>query len=226
MLIDPHVHSSGISPCSRVTPEDIAKVALRDRLGAVVLTNHYKTAYRKEPFALWRHSYAEEYRAAARAGEKLGVRVFFGAEVTLNDLPCADLLIYGITPEEVEDGEDLCALSLPALSALCRDRGWLLYQAHPFRPNAVPADPSYLFGVEINCHPNHAPNSKAEVFAFAAEHHLALTCGSDYHGDSYKPHCGILIPDSIATAADFACFLRAHPRPPLCIHDTNVKLKK
>ena len=42
MLVDAHIHTSGISTCSRVSPEELAKVCHEDQLDAIVLTNHCK----------------------------------------------------------------------------------------------------------------------------------------------------------------------------------------
>ena len=39
------------------------------------------------------------------------------------------------------------------MSRKCKNNGFLLYQAHPYRNGATPQNPEYLYGVEINCHP-------------------------------------------------------------------------
>ena len=70
-----------------------------------------------------------------------------------------------------------------------------------------------MHGVEINCHPIYDYNDEKEVREFASEHSLKLSCGSDYHGDTYKPHCGIYVPDDINDTVQLAEYLR---RPEQC----------
>ncbi len=45
MLIDAHMHTSGISPCSRRTPAQIIAQCLADKTDGFVLTNHCDKGY-------------------------------------------------------------------------------------------------------------------------------------------------------------------------------------
>ena len=54
--------------------------------------------------------------------------------------------------------------------------------------------------------------------AFAKEHSLKLSCGSDYHGDTYKAHCGIYVPDNISDTVELANYLRSE-QCSLEVHD-------
>lgn len=35
-----------------------------------------------------------------------------------------------------------------------------------------------------------------------------LTCGSDYHGDTYRAECGVYIPDTAETIKDIADYIK------------------
>ena len=85
MLIDPHIHTKGISPCSRVPADELVDICLRDKIDAIVLTNHYKHYYYGDdiPFSEWIKKYVEEYYITKEFGDKSGLKVFFGLEVTL-----------------------------------------------------------------------------------------------------------------------------------------------
>ena len=210
MLLDPHIHTSAISRCSKCCAEDLVDLCVRDNIDAIVLTNHYKRNYyvEDEKFPAWRDAYIEEYLHTRKVGEKAGLKVLFGLEITLDDLPRIDFLVYGLTHEKAAKAPQLHSLTQKELFEYCVSENALLYQAHPYRRGTLPQDPRYLHGVEINCHPIYNYNDKKEVIEFASEHNLKLSCGSDYHGDTYKPHCGIYVPDEIDDTVALADFLR------------------
>ncbi len=220
LLLDPHIHTSGISHCSKCPAETVVDICVRDKIDAIVLTNHYKTHYfgSDENFPVWRKKYIDEYLLTKKEGEKRGLRVFFGIEVTLDESPRIDYLIYGLSHEVASKAPALCKLTQKELFDYCVSEGALLYQAHPYRNGTQPRDPRYLHGVEINCHPIYNYNDKAEVMAFAKEHSLKLSCGSDYHGDTYKAHCGIYVPDNISDTVELANYLRSE-QCSLEVHD-------
>lgn len=216
-LFDTHTHTAGISLCSRISLERQIDICKTEGLGGIVLTNHYKSAYiQKSDFYDWRKRYVEEYENTRKLGEQKGVKVFFGVEVTLDEQRQNDFLLYGLRTRDILEAEPLFRLSLPELSAFAKEKGALLYHAHPFR-KTEPADAAFLDGVEINCHPLYRTCSEERVRAFADRHNLGITCGSDYHGDTYKPHCGVWIPQTITDGVQFAAYLRKNPRPKLTI---------
>lgn len=223
-LLDAHIHSAGISPCSRVSPSELVDLCAKEELGGIVLTNHYKRSAVRGTFAEWRKRYTEEYEITRALGEKRGLRVFFGVEITPDSMPCNDFTVYGLAPQDIETADELFALSLTEIAAYVHARGALIYQAHPYR-NTTPADGTLIDGVEINCHPLYGSSHADRVRAFADLYGLRISCGSDYHGDTYKSHCGILVPDDVNTGAQLAAFLRDHKRPELRIEpiETNGK---
>ena len=219
MLIDTHVHSSGISPCSRRNPQQLIAEYLADKTDGLVLANHCLREFTDGiGYKAWCEAYVEEYRKVKYLGDKYGVRVFFGIEVTPDWQPCVHLLIYGITPDELLNSPELYGLSLEELYNYCEENGFLLYQAHPYRSGMVPQNPKYIHGYEINCHPGHGPTMRDEVTADAKGSNLRIICGSDFHGDNYKPKCGTYIPDSIKTEKELAEYLRTN-QPELEIMD-------
>lgn len=217
-LFDAHVHTAGISRCCKIPRERLLEICKVEKLDGIVLTNHYKSAYMKyEDFCDFRRRYVEEFELTHALGARQGVKVFFGVEVTLDEQKQNDFLLYGLRPKDVLEAEPLFALTLPELAAFAKEKGALLYHAHPFR-KTEPADPRYLDGVEINCHPLYYTCAEQKVRAFADRYGLGISCGGDYHGDTYKPHCGMWIPDTIEDGVQLADFLRQTPRPKLEIY--------
>ncbi len=219
MLVDLHIHTSGISPCSHRTPEEIIAQCLADDTGGFVLTNHCAEAYMRDvTYRDWCVKYNNEFYHAKRLGDKYGVRVFFGVEVNTSVYRNIHYLIYGIQPCDLLCSPELYKLTQEELYEYCENNGFLLYQAHPYRNGAVPQNPDFLHGVEINCHPIYKFTMEREVCEFAEKNKLRLSCGSDFHGDSYKARCGAYLPDDITTEKELVEYLRNN-QPELEVFD-------
>lgn len=222
-LCDLHCHSSGINKCCRIPYTQVIDEAKQAGIQAIVLTNHY----RKEDLinsSSWLDGYIEEYEQAAIYGDSVGIRVYFGVEVTMEFDPRVHLLVYGITPGELKEFYDLYDMSLQQLSALCRKNKYALIQAHPFRGGTTVLNTQYLDGIEINCHPAYGNTYSAEIIRIAKENEIAVTCGCDYHGDvPYRPQGGIYLPDTIQTSKDLAFYLKNTEEFHLQIHEINAE---
>ena len=85
MLIDTHVHSAGISPCSRRNPNQLIAEYIADKTDGFVLANHCLEEFTKGiGYRAWCEKYVEEYNITKKLGDKYGIKVFFGIEVTPN----------------------------------------------------------------------------------------------------------------------------------------------
>ena len=221
ILIDAHTHTSGISLCSRVCAEEMINVCIKDEVDGMVLTNHYKSLRINEPFNTWRQRYVDEYIHTKECGDAHGIRVFFGVEVTLDCMPQNDFTIYGLKPDTILQNDELYRMTFEELCDFVHSNNALIYHAHPFR-KTVPVDGSMVDGVEINCHPLYGTCAEKLVREFADIFDLRISCGSDYHGDTYKAHCGMLIPCEIETTEDFVEYIRENKRPELGIEPDPV----
>lgn len=198
MIIDMHSHTSGISLCSRIDYKSLT--ILNKELGydAFILTNHYTKDYVKDNNPLeFAKRYIEEYYKAKEVGDKIGIKVFFGVEITLNNYGGIHLLVYGIEPELLLDHPEIYNYTLPQIYEVAHSHNGFLVQAHPFRPVLTLLDVNYLDGVEINCHLGHNGPFPDEVFEIAKKHNLFVTCGGDFHNDSPRIMCGIITKDYI-----------------------------
>lgn len=210
-LYDFHVHTRGISRCSRLSPEQLCRAIKKDELDGFVLTNHYAPYHVTLPFPEWLKKYEQEYFYTRDLAKSMGLHTFFGIEVTISR---QDFLIYGLeTAVLFESDRPLFEYTLAELSDFVHQRGGLLIHAHPFRSNGTPADPALLDGYEVNCHPLYGENFSKQTHEVAKRNGLLLTCGSDFHGDIYKAHCGVYLPDDVLTDGDLcACLKREQPR--------------
>ena len=220
MLIDLHAHSSGISPCCRIEAPEVLRQALAAGLDGIVLTNHYQKSYiQNGDVQAFVQRYLDEYAYAEQCGRELGCRVFFGVEVTMEQYPAVHMLVYGVDAAFLQEHPLLFELSQEELVHLVSAHGGTLVQAHPFRNGAHVLDPAFLHGVEINCHPLYKLSYSEELTAIAAEHGLALTCGGDYHADTYRPLCGTYLPDAVDGDGALARYLRETDVFRLRIHE-------
>lgn len=218
ILVDAHIHTSGISKCSCVPAQKLVELCKASGYGGIVLTNHYKKKYVDTCFKTWCRKYIDEYRLTEKLGRKIGLKVFFGVEFTLECMPLNDFTVYGLSEEFILNSPPVYDLPFNAFTDLMHSQNALIYHAHPFR-KTTPVDGNLIDGVEINCHPLYKTNEKQRVTEFADKYDLRISCGSDYHGDTYKTVCGILIDQNINTTDEFVEFLRNTKRPELVVED-------
>ena len=216
MLIDAHIHTAGISHCSRVPAPKLIEVCKKDELGGIILTNHYKSAYIHNDFREWCKRYVDEYYYTKELGEKENIKVFFGVEVTPTCMPKNDFTIYGLSTDEVLNGPEMYNMTLEELCDYVHSNDALIYHAHPYR-HTTPVDGTLIDGTEINCHPLYRNAEEKRVREFADKYNLRLLCGSDYHGDTYKPHCGVMVPSEINTTEEIVDYFKKVIRPELVV---------
>lgn len=225
MLIDMHAHSSGISRCCRYDAKTVLQHAKEIGIDGIVLTNHYQADYiingDTEEFI---KRYYEEYLLCKKYGDEIDMKVFFGVEVTVSATPNVHLLIYGADEKFLLQNPMLFDMSLKALHILCRENGCALVQAHPFRNKSTIMDTRYLDGLELNCHPLYDGTHRDELAAKAKAENLMLTCGGDYHGDTYRANCGTYLPDSINDHRDIAEFILKESSVKLRIQEPHEKV--
>ncbi len=210
MLCDLHCHSSGISTCCRLPYERVIDEALNAGYKGIVLTNHYTKDYLKDlSISDFVEKYVEEYRLAESYGKTVGLKVFFGVELTMEFDKKVHLLVYGITFSQLKENPYLFDMTLSELSSFCKENNLTLIQAHPFRNGATVLDTRFLDGVEINCHPKYGNAYSKELIEIAQNKNISVTCGCDYHGDTaYRAKGGLFIPEYVKTDIDLAEYLK------------------
>ena len=222
MLIDLHAHSSGISRCCQIPAEEVLKTAKEYGIDGIVLTNHYQKSYLQNDDAdAFAKAYVEEFHYTEKIAEELGMKVFFGVEVTTELYKNVHMLVYGVPEKFVLENPRVFELNQEELYKLVKVYGGVLVQAHPFRNGCTVLDTAYLDGVEINCHPLYGNSYQKDLMEIAAENKLLLTCGGDYHADTYRAHCGMYLPDDIGNNNELRDYLLDTKEVKLCIHEPN-----
>lgn len=225
MLIDLHAHSSGISRCCQIPFEEVLRQALSVGIDGIALTNHYQKSYVTDgTYTKFAEKYIEEFYSAHKYGEKIGCRVFFGIELTTEKYPNVHMLIYGTEPEFLIKHPTLFDATQQELYRTVKENGGILVQAHPFRNGTSVLNTDFLDGVEINCHPIYKKSYSEELTEIARKNRLILTCGGDYHADTYRPKCGMYLPDGLQNTAELKNFLLSDCEKRLCVQEPDSDL--
>lgn len=188
--IELHAHSSPVSPCSEISPEELVEYHIENGYDAFVLTNHFT------PFIFENRSmeegidfYLEDY-FKAKTYAKDRIKVILGAEIRFIENR-NEFLIYGVNRDILQKVYEYFDKGVDSFRKEVKLNNSLFIQAHPFRETCKPINPKFLDGVEIyNMHPGH--NSKpAFAVDFAYEFGFNIkTIGSDFH-HPIKGHTGV-----------------------------------
>ena len=204
-----HLHTAETSPCGQVPGAEIIRALAAAGYGAAIVTDHYivNPGERMDT----RDGFLRGYHAAREAGEQLGFTVLPGMEFRFGYAD-NDFLIYGM--EEADFAAlpgDLVQYTLADFSAYCHARGWMVYQAHPFRSWCQAQDPAYLDGIEVfNGNPRQV-SANPTALAFAREHHLLGVAGGDVHQLTDVRPDALMVPKALLTPKGILQFLRTRP---------------
>lgn len=222
MLIDLHAHTSGISKCCRYPASKILESAYEAGINGIVLTNHYQKTYiDKGKINSFVDKYIEEFYFTQTLGEQLGLKVFWGIEVTMELYPNVHMLIYGVNTDFLKNHPLIFDYTHKDLYTAVKDNNGVLIQAHPFRNGTTVLNMDFLDGIEINCHPLYNNSYSQEILKIASENRLAVTCGGDFHADTYRPKCGMYFPDHIVSGFELGKYIENSKKVSLCIQEPN-----
>ena len=175
-----HCHTGCVSRCGRVEPEEIVKLYKEKGYSGIVVTDHYSPMTFTPNWAPQKQIdfYLEGYRRMKRvAGDDF--TVLLGIELR-HYFTANDYLIYGIDEEFLYSSGNLMKVWEKEIYKRCHDRGYLVYQAHPFRIGIRRCNPDYIDGVEIyNGKTEKSLNDKA--YDWAKENGKLMVSGSDFH---------------------------------------------
>ncbi|MBN1777828.1 MAG: PHP domain-containing protein [Clostridiales bacterium] len=207
-----HAHTAESSRCSLVPASGLVARHAEAGFSGIVITDHYNLynlSYRPGTPLEQALSWLGGYEKAREAGERLGLTVLFGVEITLAS-GTNDYLVYGTEPDFLTDNPALYELDLPALHALTKRYHALLIQAHPNREYCSPADPADVDGYEVfNGNPRQENrNGLTAALADKNPSHIRIS-GSDYHQITDLGTGCTEIPSDVHTSAQLADILRS-----------------
>lgn len=193
-LYETHLHTSQGSACARSTGAQMAGVCRKYGYTGIFVTEHNwsgNTAVdRSLSWEAWVDQFLCGYEDAKAEGEKLGLDVFFGYE---SGYQGTEFLIYGVDGEWLKRTPEIQDASVEEQYRLVHEAGGMVIHAHPFRKAAYIPEirlyPDYVDGVEgvnaahskLNSWGHYHPDYDEKAIAYAREHGLHMTAGSDIH---------------------------------------------
>ena len=221
MLIDLHAHSA-LSRCCKIDGRDNLIMSKELGMGGFVLTNHYDKSYLINDDKLeYANRYINEYYYVNNCAKELGLKAYFGIEVTMSKHNDVHVLVYGVKPEFLLEYPNLYDYTIDELYNLVHQYNAILVQAHPFRKNIdVLLDLNYLDGIEANCHTKNEGPHLSLVSKIAKDNNKILTCGGDFHNDAPKAKCGVYLPDDIEDTLDIVKYLKETNEIKLCVQES------
>lgn len=176
-----HCHTAGVSQCASIKPKELVKHYEELGYDGIVLTDHYSPlTFLKNYFCPQRdvERYLSSYRELKEycAGS---FTVLLGMELrhyaTVNDY-----LVYGVEEDWLKAQKNMLLWDEKTAYEKIHKQGYLLYQAHPYRPFITRCNTDYIDGIEVyNGHTSDERNKEALLWAKTTG--KPVISGSDYH---------------------------------------------
>jgi len=181
---DTHVHTAETSRCGKVDAVEVVRLYKEAGYDGIFITDHYnKDFFEALNGKSWKEKmdqYLTGYHLARREGERVGLQVFLGIEIRFDE-SANDYLVYGLNEDFLRENEALYRLDVPRFRELIKDKGILIFQAHPFRPEMVRKNLSLLDGLEVYNGNPRQHNQNHLAYACARENKLKMLSGTDFH---------------------------------------------
>ena len=211
-----HLHTSPVSKCAKKTVAENLEFYASLGYDGVFLTNHWLDGnfYLNDadlPYAEKVNLYCKDYEDGLPIAEKLGIKLFFGVEITYGG---TDFLIYGLDKEWYLAHPEIMEMKKSEELPFLQSQGALVIQAHPFRDSSyidhIRLFPRCIDGVEIlNSSRPAFENEMAKLFA---DHYgfVCQTAGSDNHRAGDCPLlAGMECDTPLESVADYIARVRA-----------------
>lgn len=184
-----HMHTSDTSRCGRSPAADMVAAYKQKGFTGVVVTDHLMNVQsHAEPEPDWNRRVEKQlagYYAALEAGEKLGLTVYCGWELTYQD-NAEDYLTLGLSPQFLYDHPWLERYDIERYRDAVHAAGGILVRAHPYRRAWYIKKPyvereGIADAIEVFNGGNSSQEENDMALAYAQKHNMPMTGGSDAH---------------------------------------------
>jgi predicted metal-dependent phosphoesterase TrpH len=179
--IELHSHTSEVSPCGKITAQEMIELYVQKGYDGIVITDHFTGPLfhdlKDTKDILDR--FCKGYNNALSAAQDR-IKVYLGAEVRLDE-SYNDYLVFGNVLNFLKHGKELFGLSLKEFYYLAKEYDLAVFQAHPFRDHMKPAPKEYVDGIEVyNLHTEHESRNYKAV-DYARKNNMLGISGTDCH---------------------------------------------
>jgi len=208
-----HLHTSPASRCAHASVEESLKFYKSLGYDGVFITNHFYQGDDKKgkSYEEMLNSHFADYENGLEFGKTIGIKVFFGTEITYNG---TDFLVYGLDKEWFFDHPEIEEMKMRDKLTLMEESGALIIQAHPFREASyidhIRLFPRNIHGVEIiNASRSDEENNMAKHYA--EQYSLLKFAGSDNHTASKRTKlAGVCCAEPVCDVEDFIEKVKNH----------------
>lgn len=193
-IYETHMHTKEGSACAISSGDEMAYAYFEAGYAGIVVTDHFyygNTAVdRSYDWVDWVEHFARGYEKAKKAGDEIGLQVFFGWESCYN---ATEFLIYGLKKEWLIKHPEIRDASIEEQMYLVHEAGGIISQAHPYREAAYIPEirlfPQYVDAIEgVNATHSgvkgkvlNRPDFNDKAIELANKYNLPMTAGSDQH---------------------------------------------
>lgn len=221
MKLELHAHTSEVSPCGTIPAKELIELYKQKEFDGVVICDHFRRSFfTRETDRENVEAFLEGYRIAKETGDEIGVKVYLGAELKLDEHPHNEYLLYGIDEAFLLDNPRIFELPLEKVREIVNSYGAVIIQAHPYRNGNC--EPAYeVDGYEIfNGHFCHF-NSNQRAYELALETEKLQTSGSDTHWHCDTGNGGVLT-EKLPEQRELGDFIKTKP---FCIKSAMQHIK-
>ena len=193
-LYETHLHTCEGSTCGMLTAREMVRRFKAAGYTGIVVTDHFiggNTAVDPAlPWEQWVEGFCKGYENARDEGDKIGLQVFFGWE---SGYQGTEFLVYGLDKQWLLSHPEIRDCSIEEQYALVHADGGIVIHAHPYREEPyiqqIRLFPHHVDAVEAYNATHSSPRSVSHrqpawndaALAYAREHNLPVTAGSDQH---------------------------------------------
>jgi len=183
-----HLHTNACSACAVSSGIEMVDAAKENDFSGFVITNHFyhgnTCVDRNLDWADFIKAYKDDYETTREYGAKNGIQVFFGIEEGF--APGKEMLIYGLTPEQLTAHPEFIMLGAKEKSELIHSLGGITVCAHPYRNRSYIPDPDSdpditLFDAIEGYNRGNPDNENEKAVVFAGQNKMIITSGGDIH---------------------------------------------
>ncbi len=222
-----HCHTMEVSQCSRIPARYIVRDYVEIGYKYLFVTDHYHPSVlesfemRGKPWEERIEHFYKGYRACKKEAEGTGLVVLPAMEAVLGRDEATgigrDFLVYGFDRAFLLEYPYLYRYSYGDFFNLMKEKGFLTFQAHPYRYGLEPVTPICYDGIEIvNAHPRQESRNQLAV-RYAIDNGLYMIGGSDTHAEEDVGRGGIMLPDGIGEPMDLVSWYRENGSPELIV---------
>lgn len=199
-----HLHTFPASSCAKVPPQVCAPFYKALGYDGIFVTNHF--IHSSDDYETQLNAYCADYEAVKAIGDEIGLKVFFGIELTV--APGTDFLIYGLDKNWYLQNRQIMDMPTREKLSYMAQCGALIVQAHPFREagyiDHIRLFPRNVHGVEVyNANRTELENRMAGIYA--ENYGLLPFAGSDNHkGPAQTKLGGMAFSTPVRSEKDFA----------------------